>query len=54
MCFAENFGNLLTAAGFALTVTMQAGWLSGVMMQAGLLSRPCSKTDWLSWSLQAD
>ena len=24
------------------------------MMQAGLLSWPCSKTDWLSWSLQAD
>ena len=36
------------------TVTMQAGWRRGEMVQDGLLSRPCSKAYWLSWSLPAD
>ena len=54
MCFAEIFGYLLTAAGFALDRDDAGGLAERQEVQAGSLSRPCSKTDWLSWSLQAD
>ena len=52
MFFAENFGYLLTAAGFALDRD-DAGGLAAMVL-AGLLGRPCAKAYWLSWSLPAD
>jgi hypothetical protein len=39
VCFAENFGNLLTAAGFALVRDdAGAGWLAGRALPEDLLA----------------
>ena len=43
-CFAENFGSLLTAAGFALDRD-DAGWLAERRDDAGWLAEPALLED---------